>query len=139
MSLVQHAERELRKAGLFDEDADYGGMLGEGVLELVKVFAEQGHSGFSARMAIRLFAKVANYETLTPIDNPATTGEYIACDLGEMTWQATRKYSLFSNDGGRSWYDIDRKPNLLKRLIKRLRLPVPNRWLRAYVTFPLAG
>lgn len=139
MSLVQHAERELRKAGLFDKDADYGGMLGDGVLELVKVFAEQGHSGMSAGLAIHLFATVANYRTLTPIDNPTATGEYIVCDLGETTWQGTRKSTLFSMDNGRSWYDLDGKLNVAQRVAKWLRLPIPRRWLRAYVTFPLAG
>lgn len=27
-NLVKHAERELFRAGLFDKDADYGGMIG---------------------------------------------------------------------------------------------------------------
>ena len=40
--LVSHAEAELRKAGMFDADADYNGMIGKAVMDLVKVFADQG-------------------------------------------------------------------------------------------------
>ena len=30
-NLVKHAERELRKAGLFDQDSDYNGMIAEAI------------------------------------------------------------------------------------------------------------
>ena len=40
-NLVDYAERELKLAGLFDKDADYGGMLGHAVLKMVKLFAEE--------------------------------------------------------------------------------------------------
>jgi hypothetical protein len=54
----------LKNRGLFDEDSDYGGMMGEAVLELVKTFAEQGHSGFSAGMTRFLFNQVlSDFET----------------------------------------------------------------------------
>ena len=65
--LVDYAERELKLAGLFDKDADYGGMLGHAVLKMVKLFAEEGHSGMSAGMAISIFEKVARFEPLTPL------------------------------------------------------------------------
>lgn len=63
-NLVKHAEKELKKAGLFDKDSDYDGMLGEGVLELITTFANQGHSGFSAQMTRELFYKLSNFEEL---------------------------------------------------------------------------
>lgn len=62
--LIKHAEKELTKAGLFDKDSDYSGMLGEGVLELITAFANQGHSGFSAGMTLELFTKLARFEEL---------------------------------------------------------------------------
>jgi len=40
--LVQHANDELRLAGLFDEDSDYNGMIAKATLELIEKFAEQG-------------------------------------------------------------------------------------------------
>ena len=66
-NLVKHAEFELKKAGLFDKDSDYDGQLGEATLELIKVFADQGHSGMSANMVRELFRKLSSFEPLTPL------------------------------------------------------------------------
>lgn len=63
-NLVKHAEKELKKAGLFDKDSDYDGMLGEGVLELITVFASQGHSGMSAEMTVQLFERLARFKEI---------------------------------------------------------------------------
>ena len=47
------------------------------VLELLKVFSEQGHSDFSASIATRLFYKLANYKLVTEVeDNPDDWNEY---------------------------------------------------------------
>lgn len=107
MSLVEHAERELRLAGLFDKDSDYGGMLGGAALELIKVFASQGHSGFSAGMTRDLFALLSNFKTLTPItSNPEEWTDVSEMSGGPM-WQSKRCPSVFSKDGGATWYDLD--------------------------------
>lgn len=63
-NLVNHAMAELNRVGLFDKDSDYDGELGKGVLELIKLFASQGHSGNSAEMTIELFEKLARFESL---------------------------------------------------------------------------
>ena len=109
--LVEFAERELKAAGLFDSDSDYGGELGSAVLELVKAFAAQGHSGCSAGMTLELFGKVAAWKPIMPLKNPMETGEYIKHDYnsheGHPVMQSTRRSSVFSNDGGKTWVDID--------------------------------
>lgn len=64
MALVEFAQKELQEAGLFDEDSDYSGMLGKSVLDLITLFASQGHSGYSAGLTIQLFQKLASFETL---------------------------------------------------------------------------
>jgi hypothetical protein len=66
-NLVRHAQRELDLAGLFDKDSDYGGMLGEAVMRMIREFSDEGHSGFSARMAADLFSKLARYEPIRPL------------------------------------------------------------------------
>lgn len=106
-NLVKHAEAELKLAGLFDKDSDYDGMLGEAVLELVKVFAKQGHSGFSAMQTLKIFNQVASHKPLTPIGT--TPDEWIDhTGISENpTWQNKRRSSTFSRDGGKTWYDID--------------------------------
>jgi hypothetical protein len=101
--LVEHARNEMQRAGLFDADADYDGMIGTAVLELVKKFAEQGHSGFSAQVTLEVFDKVARFKTLTPITSNAD--EWM--EVGNGNWQNRRQSSVFSKDGGQTWYDID--------------------------------
>jgi hypothetical protein len=130
MSLVEYARAELQRAGMFDKDADYGGELGPIVMQLMQHFADGGHSGGSAQLALELFERLARYRPLTPIDNPLNKHEYVDhgnVTDGDLTYQSTRLSSLFSEDGGKSWYDID--------------LPIPRwkRWFgarRAYVVFP---
>lgn len=63
-NLINHANAELKKAGLFDKDSDYDGELGKGVLELITVFAGQGHSGMSAEMAVQLFERLARFKEI---------------------------------------------------------------------------
>jgi len=103
MSLVKHAKRELELAGLFDKDSDYGGMLGKSIMQLVRVFAKQGHSGFSAGRTLSIFNKVASFRNLMPI----TPDPKYWMEVGDSMWQNTRSSSLFSKDGGKTWYDID--------------------------------
>lgn len=106
-NLVKHAEEELKLAGLFDADSDYDGMLGKAVLDLVKVFSKQEHSGFSAHQTLKLFSIVAYYKPLTPIGT--TEDEWV--DQSEISsepmWQNRRRSTTFSRDGGKTWYDID--------------------------------
>jgi len=102
-NLTKHAKRELELAGLFDKDSDYDGEIGKAVMELVRVFSKQGHSGFSAGMTLSIFNKVASYKTLTPITgNPE---EWMKVD--DEMWQSTRCPSVFSKDGLKTWYDLD--------------------------------
>ncbi len=106
-NLVKHAERELRLAGLFDKDSDYDGELGKAVLELVKVFAKQGHSGFSAHQTLRIFNEVASYKPLTPIGKSKDEWMNVSDMSSEPMWQNTRRSTTFSRDSGKTWYDID--------------------------------
>lgn len=106
-NLTKHAEYELRVAGLFDKDSDYDGMLGDAVLELVKVFAKQGHSGFSAHQTLKIFNEVANFKNLTPIGKSKDEWMNISDMSNDPTWQNKRRGTTFSRDGGKTWYDID--------------------------------
>jgi len=63
-NLINHANEQLSKAGLFDRDSDYDGELGRGVLELITVFAGQGHSGMSAEMTVQLFERLARFKEI---------------------------------------------------------------------------
>lgn len=108
-NLEAYAKSEMEIAGLFDKDSDYGGMIGEAVMKLIKVFADEGHSGFSAPMAINIFEKVARFEPLTPL----TGDESEWMEVGENCWQNKRCSHVFKDKEGA--YDIEgkifREPN----------------------------
>lgn len=125
MALVEHATRELTDAGWFKtdkEDGMYDGMIGESVMELIRKFAEQGHSGMSAGIVINLFNQLARFDVINPMKNPTESGEYIdvsaySAPTGQTVFQSTRKSSVFSEDGGKTWYDIDKRVPRWKRIL----------------------
>ena len=127
-NLVMHAEHELRRAGMFDKNADYGGMIAEAVMKLVKTRAKEGHSGMSHSWTLQVFNLVANYKTLTPITNLPGEWSEVGKDMmpdGDKTcWQNRRRSSLFSHDGGKTYYDIDEKQPRFRALRRLLGLPI---------------
>lgn len=110
-NLEAHARHELEIAGLFDKDSDYGGMLGEAVMKMVKLFADEGHSGFSGKMAISIFEKVASFEPLTPLTG--VDEEWMEVSTG--IFQNVRCSHVFKEGKDGQAYDIDgrifREPN----------------------------
>lgn len=108
-NLTDYAKDELTRAGLFDKDSDYEGMLGNAALEIIEVFAKQGHSGMSASIVTSLVEKLMRFEPLTPL----TYGPEEWNDVSEMSgtpmWQNKRKSTTFSVDGGKTHYDLDDK------------------------------
>lgn len=108
-NLVAHARRELTIAGLNEKDSDYGGMLFDAVLDLVKLFSTQGHSGFSANLALHLFDKVARFKNLTPITDDPQDWVQVSEKMPDRspTWQCKRCSSCFSEDGGKTYHNIE--------------------------------
>lgn len=109
-NLEKHAEDEMRRAGLYDKDSDYGGMIPEAVMKLVKVHAEERHSGGSHSMVLGIFNRVVSYKTLTPLTDDPEEWTQVGPDMmPDQAWQNRRSSSCFSKDGGKTWYDIDEK------------------------------
>lgn len=98
-NLVRHARAELRRAGLFDADADYDGALAESVMALIEVFSSQGHSGMSGGMTIDLFGRLAGFEALSAL----TTDPSEWVEVGHGIWQNRRDGAAFSKDGGKTY------------------------------------
>jgi hypothetical protein len=131
-SFVTWARSEIERAGLFDQDSDYEGMLGTEVMRMVETFSEAGHSGFSASLAASIFARLSAWKPLTPITASPDEWMHIDEDMaGEPNlWQSRRQPSLFSRDGGATYYDLDERlprwRSLAERVLHR-RLPVYHR------------
>ncbi len=113
MRLRDHARVELQAAGLFGQDSDYGGMLGDAVMELVATFAGQGHSGFSASMTLKAFDRVARFEPLVPLSGNDDEWAEVSEQDGKPLYQNKRCGRVFKC-GDRA-YDIEgkvfREPN----------------------------
>ena len=51
----EYFKKRLNDLGMYDQDSDYEGMIGNAIEELSEVFSNQGHSGGSASITIALF------------------------------------------------------------------------------------
>lgn len=119
-NLEIHAERELRLAGLFDKDADYGGMIAPAMMKLIKIFADEGHSGMSAAWSIQLFTRLASFKALTSLTSDPTEWHDVSEMSGEPMWQNIRQSSCFSKDHGKTYYDIDEKGLPIHKIVLKL-------------------
>jgi len=98
-NLVQHTIRELDLIGE-DETADYDGMIRDAVLDIVRTFARQGHSGYSAAYTLSLIQRLLAFEPLSPLtDDPA---DWV--NVADNLWQCRRQSAAFSHDGGKTYY-----------------------------------
>lgn len=102
-NLVRYAINELKAAGLYDEDSDYGGMLAEAVVELIQTFSDQDHSGFSAARTVQLFQKLAMFKPLLPLQG--TDEEWGEPYGSDGTRQNKRCSNVFMDKDGQA-YDI---------------------------------
>ena len=96
-TLLQHAKRELRAAGLFDENADYNGDVAVLTTSLMEVFAAYGHSGGSKEATIGIFTRLANGMPLTPLTGEDDEWEVPAGKSGQMMVNK-RCYRIFKDD-----------------------------------------
>jgi hypothetical protein len=71
-------------------------------MSLIDLFASQRHSGYSASWAIDLFAKLANYENITPLTSDPEEWMLVDDDM----WQNLRNSECFSTDGGVTYYKL---------------------------------
>ena len=95
-NLVVHAHRELELIG---EDPD----TIRGYLRVIQAFADMGHSGGSASVAIPTINRLLQFKNLAPLtDDP---DDWI--EVGYGLWQNRRCSSMFSEDGGRSYTNVD--------------------------------
>lgn len=103
MKQLNWAERELELAGYHADDKEEGPnkWLRESILELLKVFGEQRHSGMSAPFAISQFTRLACHKPLTPL-----TGEESEWGTDASPEQNNRFTSVFrKKDGSAYWAD----------------------------------
>lgn len=95
---VNHALSEYKLAGVKPERE---------VMDLIRVHSMYGHSGGSHFAVLELFNHLINSNTLTPItDNPAEWND-VSKFSGYPHWQNLRNSACFSEDGGKTYQDIN--------------------------------
>jgi hypothetical protein len=108
MSLVEHAQRELRACGQFDEDPAYA----QSIVAAVAAFASYGHSGGSAFVGIEQLTALLRFEPLSPLTDDPEEWCDVADQSGYRLFQSRRNPQAFSTDGGKSYYLLDERDKL---------------------------
>ena len=107
-NLIAHAEKELDLIGMTD-DGDMNGMMRKHLLHMIKEFADEGHSGFSANYAIQCLSKLLAYKPLSPLTGKDDEwGEVAQEDEGPL-FQNKRYSSVFKVGKDGEAYNIDGK------------------------------
>ena len=110
-NLVTHARRELELIGEEPETI-------EGYLKVVQAFADMGHSGGSASIAVPVITELLQFKNLRPLtDDPKEWFFHEAATVGneEGFWQNIRNSAAFSHDGGKTYYLVSDGANTKNR------------------------
>jgi hypothetical protein len=94
--LVSFAQFELARIGDI-----YDGMVNEAAVDIIGLFAAQGHSGGSAHITTELVGRLMRYEPLTPL----TGDDSEWTEVSDGLWQSKRCSHVFK-DAARAW-DIE--------------------------------
>jgi hypothetical protein len=108
MALLDYAESELNLIGMTD-DGDMNGMMRKHLLHMVKEFADEGHSGFSASYALQCLQKLLKFKPLSPLTGEDDEWSEVSRISGYPHFQNKRCSSIFKNGKDGEAYDIDGK------------------------------
>lgn len=102
-NLVEHARVELTRIGEEPETI-------EGYLKVIQAFADMGHSGGSASVAIPVIIQLLQFKPLGKITNDPD--EWIfhnknTYGASEDLWQNKRNPAAFSSNAGRTYWLVD--------------------------------
>lgn len=99
-NLAGHARRELELIG---EDPKYV----DSIVRAIEAFADYGHSGGSAEIAVEQLTRLLRFENLAPItDNPADWEDRSGIS-GYPVWQNRRNPKLMSENCGKTYWDVN--------------------------------
>ena len=100
-NLLAHAEHELMLLRDGEEPDEMQREMEGCITSIIRQFAEQGHSGFSAGYAVSCLEKLLRFEPLRPLTGAGD--EWI--EVGPGVFQNKRCSHVFKEDGRA--YDID--------------------------------
>jgi len=116
MSLIAYVRQNSKPASNVYKELSLIGLinteLGDAVIEVNKIL--QAVNPALHVMVLKLSLQLAQNKPLSKIYHPVKHNEFVIVGTnkeGLITLQSTRLPSLFSDDGGINWYDIDIKPS----------------------------
>ena len=96
-NLVEHARTELALIGEETQTV-------EGYLKVIQAFADMGHSGGSAMVAIPVINELLQFHNLSALTNDPDEWINVSEQSGHEMWQSRRRSEAFSDDGGKTYW-----------------------------------
>lgn len=102
MGMIEYAKSELDRIPKDDDGMQE--LMNRGILDVIKVFSEQGHSGFSASYALSILDRLLRFKPISPL-----TGEEDewGAPYGEDGTQQNKRCSSVFRNADESCHDID--------------------------------
>jgi len=106
MNLIEHAKNEFKRAGWVDENGKYTDEMQEmacnNILELLQIFSNQGHSGFSANYVLNYFDKLVKWNIISPVKKEE---DFDWEKVNDNTYQSKVISSVFKDEeNGKPYY-----------------------------------
>lgn len=112
--LVDYAKDELKRIGMIDSGEAYNDCVTKAILDLIELFASQGHTGFTAPYTVNAFSKLAMFKPLSPLTGEDDEWTDVGHCLQNKRYFTVFKdkdgtaYNIegkvFTDDGGETWY-----------------------------------
>ena len=113
-TLVDYAKEELNRIGMIDSGEPYNEAVAKAILDLIELFASQGHSGFTAPYTVNAFKRLAMYKPLSPLTgedsewSEVRSGVYQNKRYSAVFKEDGKAYNtegkMFTDDNGLTWY-----------------------------------
>lgn len=103
-NLVDYAKDELKRIGMIDSGEPYNDLAAKAIMDLIELFASQGHSGFSAPYVINTFRRLAMFKPLSPLTGE--DDEWMEAGNGDLQ---NKRYSAVFKDKDGTAYNVEGK------------------------------
>jgi len=129
-NIETYAIDELTRIGMYGSGDEMNDAMCEHILKMVNVFAEEGHSGFSANYAINILQKLLRFEPLSPLTGE--DDEWRLCEYSDReTYQNKRFSRVFKEGKDGQAYDMQGKV-----FVEPNGASYTSRDSRVYIEFP---
>lgn len=98
-NLLNYAKKEL---DVLDDGSEMQKEVNKDILDIVRVFSSQGHSGFSTSYTVRILSNLLQFRPLTPLEG--TDDEWCTIEDGQ---KQNKRYSACFKDDDGLIYDIN--------------------------------